>query len=202
MLRALVAIAATALALAPAHAETEGHSLVGFGFGPAAMVHGALAREVHGDGPAARVRLGGRFGRLGAELVVTAANLARVDGGRDVMVLTGPSLTWYALALPRLQLGARGGLVAGSLAGDHDGLVPCARHEPCETRPGTVRVSRGGFALDVGVTAQLALGPRRGNRAVLWIDLGAELTRFQWDDRVVTGRTTQLVLGIAHGIGF
>lgn len=201
---ALTRLTILVLAFAPAiaRAEASGHSLVGMGFGPAATVDGDLAHEVRGDGPAARLRFGGRFDRVGVELVVTAANFTGTDGGRDTMVLTGPSLAWYALAHHRAQVGVRGGVVVGSITGAREGQVPCGPRDECETRPGTVDVTRGGYAVDLGVTAQLALGPRRGSRAVLWIDLGTELVRFQWDDRVVSGRTTQLVIGVAHGMGF
>lgn len=201
-MRGTLLVIAMGLAPAVARAEATGHSLVGFGFGPSATVSGELADELHGDGPAARLRMGGRFDRVGAELVLTAANLAGADGRRDTMVLTGPSLAWYAIAHRRVQVGVRGGVVVGAITGEHDGLVPCGPRDECEARPGTVTVTRRAYALDLGVTAQVALGPRHGSRAVLWIDLGTELGRFVWDDRVLTGRSTQLVIGVAHGIGF
>lgn len=193
-----------ALVLVPAvaRAESTEHSLVGLGFGPAATVSDDLADEVRGEGPSARMRFGGRFDRVGVELVLAVANLASADGSVDAMVLGGPTLAWYAIAQRRLQVGVRGGILVGSITGAHEGQVPCGPRDECVTRPGTVEVSRGGYAFDLGVTAQVALGPRRGSRAVVWIDLGTELSRFQWDDRVVTGRATKLVIGVAHGIGF
>jgi hypothetical protein len=148
---ALTRLTILMLALAPAtaRAEATGHSLVGFGFGPSATVSGELAHQVRGEGPSARMRFGGRFDRVGVELVLTAANLTRTDGGRDVMVLTGPSLAWYALAHRRVQVGVRGGLVIGSISGERPGPVPCAPRDECETRPGTVDVTRRGLVIGV-----------------------------------------------------
>ena len=80
--------------------------------------------------------------------------------------------------------------------------MPCDRGEDCTTRMATTTIRRGGFGLDVGATAQVTLGRRRGGRLVLWLDAGAQLVRFQFDDRAVSGRATQVTIGVGHAMAF
>ncbi|MBK9037251.1 MAG: hypothetical protein IPL61_39415 [Myxococcales bacterium] len=192
---ATVGVAAGPAAAAPG----GGGSLVAIGFGPSATLGGGLADEVYGAGAAARVRMGGRFGRVGAELVVAVTGLTTHDGRDAPAVLTGPSLAWYPVATPWFQLGARGGLSAGAINEERTTTGPCERAGTCTT---TTTASHGGFALDLGVTAQLELGARRGGRLVLWLDVGTQLMRFQLDDRVVGGHASQITFGLGHGMAF
>lgn len=190
---------------APARAgELAGGSLVAIGSGPAPSITGDLGARLQASGAGCRIRLGGWFGRLGAELVLACAGVDTADGHHDSLLLTGPSVAWLPVATRWFQLGIRGGLLAGTISGDRSITVPCDRDrdEPCASKQVDQRVSDRGFAASVGVTAQLTLGARRGGRFVLWADVGTQFARVQFDDAVVAGRLTQLTIGIGHAHAF
>lgn len=190
-------------AAAPARAEElGGGSLIAIGTGPAPRITGALAARVGASGGGCRLRVGGWFGRVTVELVLTCAGVDTADGHHDSLVLTGPSLGWLPIATPWFQLGVRGGLLAGTISGTRTAIPPCDGGKDCATTPRDVDVDVHGFALALGATAQLALGARRGGRFALWADLGTELARFQFADAVVAGRLTQLTIGIGYGHAF
>jgi|JI10StandDraft_1071094.scaffolds.fasta_scaffold01858_10 hypothetical protein len=189
-------------AAAPARAdEPRGGSIVAIGSGPAPRITGALAARVGASGGGCRLRIGGWFGRVTAELVLSCAGVDTDDGHHDSLVLTGPSVGWLPIANPWFQLGVRGGLLAGTISGTRTAVAPCAGKD-CAATPRDVDVDVHGFALALGATAQLALGARRGGRFTLWADLDAQLARFQFADAVVTGRITQLTIGIGYGHAF
>ncbi|MBL8626613.1 MAG: hypothetical protein JNK64_35320 [Myxococcales bacterium] len=188
---------------APARAgDLDGGSLVAIGSGPAPSITGDLGARLHASGGGCRIRMGGWFGRLGAELVLSCAGVDTADGHHDSLLLTGPSVAWLPVATRWFQLGARGGLMAGTISGDRTATVPCDRDEDCASKQVDERVSVHGFAVTVGLTAQLTLGARRGGRFVLWADVGTQLARFQFADAVVAGRLTQLTIGIGHAHAF
>lgn len=188
---------------APARAgDLDGGSLVAIGSGPAPSITGDLGARLHASGGGCRIRMGGWFGRLGAELVLSCAGVDTADGHHDSLLLTGPSVAWLPVATRWFQLGARGGLMAGTISGDRTATVPCDRDEDCASKQVDERVSVHGFAATVGLTAQLTLGARRGGRFVLWADVGTQLARFQFADAVVAGRLTQLTIGIGHAHAF
>lgn len=204
--RVLARAAATSVALVglaalapPAVAEPTGGSLIAIGSGPAPRLRGGLAARARIDGGAGRIRMGGWFGRLGVELVVSVAGVALDDGPGDAMVLSGPALTYYAVQTRWLQLGARAGLLAGSISGTRTVAVPCEGPRPCTEE---TSVDRGGFALDLGVTAQLTLGARRGSRFVLWADAGLQHGRFQLADAVVDSQVAAVTFGLGHAHAF
>lgn len=203
--RALVMIGWLACVAAPARAgELAGGSLVAIGSGPAPSITGDLGARLQASGGGCRIRLGGWFGRVAVELVLACAGVDTADGHHDSLLLTGPSVAWLPVATRWFQLGARGGLMAGTISGDRTATVPCDRDrdEACAVKQVDARVSVHGFAASVGLTAQLTLGARRGGRFVLWADLGTQLARFQFDDAVVAGRLTQLTIGIGHAHAF
>ena len=188
---------------APARAgELDGGSLVAIGSGPAPTIAGALGERLRASGGGCRIRLGGWFGRVAVELVLSCAGVDTADGHRDGLVLTGPSVAWLPVATRWFQLGARGGLLAGTISGARTATVPCDRDEDCGSKPVDEQVSVHGFAASIGVTAQVTLGARRGGRFVVWADLGTQLARFQFADAVVAGRLTQLTIGIGHAHAF
>ncbi len=203
--RALVMIGWLACVAAPARAgEREGGSLIAIGSGPAPTIAGDLGARLRASGGGCRIRMGGWFGRVAVEVVVTCAGVDTPDGHHDSLMLTGPSVAWLPVATRWFQLGARGGLLAGSIIGERTATVPCDRDrdEACGFRQVDERVRVHGFAASVGVTAQLTLGARRGGRFVVWADLGTQLARFQFADAVVAGRLTQLTIGIGHAHAF
>lgn len=205
--RTLLLLGYLACVVPPARAqagELEGGSIVAIGSGPAPTITGDLGARLRASGGGCRIRLGGWFGRVGVELVLACAGVDTRDGHHDGLMLTGPSVAWLPVATRWFQLGARGGLMAGAISGDRSVTVPCDRDrdEPCASKQVDQRVSDRGFAASVGVTAQLTLGARRGDRFVLWADLGTQLARFQFDDAVVAGRLTQLTIGIGHARAF
>lgn len=201
--RLLLVIAVLVGLTAPARADDlAGGSLIALGSGPAPAIAGDLGARLHASGGGCRIRMGGWFGRVAAELVLTCAGVDTADGHHDSLVLTGPSVAWLPVATRWFQVGARGGLSAGAISGDRTATVPCDRDEDCAFKQVDARVDVHGFAATLGVTAQLTLGARRGGRFVLWADLGTQLARFQFADAVVGGRLTQLTIGIGHAHAF
>ena len=57
-----------------------------------------------------------------------------------------------------------------------------------------------GFLQRRMLAGQPAPGAGAGCRLVLWLDAGAQLVRFQFDDRAVSGRSTQITIGVGHGM--
>lgn len=184
---------------APAHAEERsGGSMLGIGFGPGGEVSGALA-DHFGRSFSGRLRMGGRFDRLGVELVVTFNGLASERAAAAVAQMITPTVAYYLVARPPLQVAARVGLGYGGILGiEERRQVPCDEGEACVVRDETTPVQIPGFVLDAGATVQLHLGRGRGQRPVLWADVGVQYARFLIDDTLVTGRITQLTFGIAH----
>lgn len=185
---AIVVLAGVADAPRSAAADApDGGSIVGLGFGPAARVSGDLAGSFGGGAGGGRIRMGGRFGHVGVDLAIVIAGLDGDLPGEQSAVMWEPTLAYYPLATPWIQLGPRVGLGFGAIEGiEQEGTT----------------TSYPGFALDLGATLQLHLGRRRGGRAVLWADASSQLWRVQFPDRVVTGRITQLTVGVAHGMAF
>lgn len=209
--RALVFVVAITIALiagagarpaAAAPGDPGGGSLVGFGFGPRATVGGELGDLFTSDGASGRIRLGGRVGRLGYEIDTVFVAL---DGGgleQAGLVMGMPVLGYHLIAHPHVQLALRGGLGYGSISGDVTGPAPPCRDEPPCPGPTVETIRHAAFGVDVGGTFQIALGRRRGGRAVLWVDAGLSLLRVRIDDENVGGTVATLTFGIAHGMEF
>lgn len=203
---AAIAAAAFAIAARPAPAaagDPDAGTIVGLGFGPGAVVTGALADHFQAAGGTGRLRLGGRVGRVGYEITTSFAALTGGDLEYPSYVLSTPSIAYYPLASPHLQMSVRAGLGYGAIGGDRPGPAPpCFDDaEPCPG-PTTESISYPGYGLDLGANLQLHLGRRRGGRAVLWADVGVSMVRFQLADEVVAGRVVLLTIGIAHGMEF
>lgn len=198
VLAATIAATAVAAAPAPARAEPGGGSIVGLGFGPGGSIDGALA-DRFGRRLSGRLRLGGRFDRVGVELALSFHGLTGDGDASLVSLMTTPTVAYYLVARPPLQVAARVGLGYGGIQGiEAQRRVPCKPDRPCIEAWETVPVDVPGFVVDAGATVQLHLGRGRGQRPVLWADLSVQQARFLVDDARVTGRLTQLTIGIAH----
>lgn len=199
---AVVTLAAASPALAAPGDGPTANTLLGLGFGPSSTLHGGLAARFTGEGVTGRVRLGGRVGRLGFEIDTTVIGVAGDELDQAAIVMAVPTIGYYLLAHPHVQLALRAGLGYGGLTGTMPGPPPPPCVDPEEGCPGRddESVNYPGLALEVGATFQLHLGRRRGGRAIVWADLGLSTARFQMDDELVTGRVVGLTFGIAHGI--
>lgn len=209
-MRVLVALVLVAAAALPAAAgDLDGGTVIGLGFGPTPIVRGELAQHYTGARAAGRLRMGMRFGRLGLELAMSFSGLDRTTStadrtGEEGSVLWAPTAVLHAVQTPWFQLGGRAGLGFGSISGgERLQRVPCDPEDDCGFRDERVADPRPLVGLDLGVTAQVHLGARRGNRAIVWADYGMQLARYQLaDGAVITGRITQLTIGIGHGMAF
>jgi hypothetical protein len=201
---AAITIAVTsvgAAAAAPGDGPTA-NTVLGLGFGPSSTLGGALAERFTGDGVTGRVRMGGRVGRLGFEIDTSVVGVTGGDLDHAAIVMAVPTIGYYPLAHPHVQLELRAGLGYGALTGTVYGPSPPPCVDPDEGCPTAddEDVVYPGLALDVGATFQLHLGRRRGGRAILWADAGLSMLRFQMEDELVTGTVVGLTVGIAHGL--
>ena len=198
----VVALLGATATPAAAGGGPDGGSLVAIGMGPAATLGGDLADTFTSDGNTGRIRLGGRIGRVGYELDTSVLALAGGGLERPGLILATPSLAYYPLAHPHAQLALRTGLGYGALTGEVTGPAPPCLDEPPCPGPTVETITHPAFSLDLGATFQLALGRRRGGRAVLWADLGVHALRVRIDGENVTGTAVTLTFGIGHGIAF
>ncbi len=185
-----------------ARAERGGGSLVGFGLGPAPRLGGPLAAIYNGRGVVGRLRMGGRVGHVGFELTGTIMTLAGGGLDRPQLVLATPSLAYHVVDHPWAQLAIRAGLGYGAIVGEIVRPAPPCRDEPPCATTEVEAVSHALGAAEVGVTAQLHLGRRRGGRAVVSVDVGLAQVRVQQAEQVVAGRALFITFGVAHGMAF
>lgn len=205
--RSIVAAVTIVLALAlarpgPAAADARdlgAGTVVGIGVGPAASVGGALGERFTSEGASGRIRFGGRVARIGFELDTSVVALRGGDLDRAGLVLAMPSIGWYPLAHPHAQLALHAGLGYGVLSGERTRPAPPCLEAPC-AGPSRETIDHHGYGLELGATAAVNLGRRRGGRAIVWADLGLSLVRFQLADAVVDGKVVVLTIGIGHGL--
>jgi hypothetical protein len=180
------------------HRDLGADTIAGIGMGPAASVGGALGGRFTSRGASGRIRLGGRVARLGFELDTSVVALAGDDLDRAGMVLAVPTIGWYPVAHPHVQLALRGGLGYGVLSGERARPAPPCLEAPC-AGPSTETIDHRGYGLELGATGAVHLGRRHGGRAILWADVGVTFVRLQMGDAVVAGKVVVLTFGIGHG---
>lgn len=192
----LVSVLALAAASPASAGDFDGYFGVGFGGGPS--LGGELGAAFARTGGHGGLRLGMRFDRVGAELAFRGGGLeTELDLDSPAYLAWRPALTVYLLARRPLQVLARGGLGFGWIQGTRQEEVPCTLAEECGTRLEEKSVSYAGVSFDAGLVAQLHLARRRGQHAMLWVELGASALRFQLEDTTLAGHAVDLTFGVA-----
>jgi hypothetical protein len=199
-MRVLVLVILVAVAT-PARADSDVTGFFGLGFGPKAAIGGALGEQFQGANASGRLRLGFRAKRIGMELHFTAGGLD-ADGFTSANTVSyTPVVSAYLVKRRPLQLLVHGGMGFGAIGVTRTEQVPCELAEECGFKSEERSHSFHGVSLKGGVTAQLRLGGRRrGQHALLWVDLSAALLRHRVEDMTVSGHSRVLVIGVACAI--
>jgi hypothetical protein len=179
--------------------DPGGGTVMGLGLGPTAHLGGALGERFTPEGVSGRIRFGGRVGRVGFEIDTSVIGLRGGDLDDAGLMFAVPSLAFYPRVGPHAQLALHAGLGYGALGGRRTVAPPPCLEAPCAAAA-SESVSYGGYGVELGTSAALHLGRRRGGRAIVWLDLGLTLVRVQLPERVVGGELVTLTIGIAHGL--